>query len=122
MSLAEGESALLVCRVTANPPASLEWVRQSTGQVVGEGQEQLTLAPLHRSMADTYLCQARNPLGLSEPLAHTLNVLCKSLTHRESLYPNKGTQGVVPMPKIISYLDIGNITDYLLMKVHIHIP
>lgn len=75
LSLGEGESALLLCRVTANPPASLEWVRQSTGQVLGEeGTEELSLTHLNRSMTDTYICQARNALGLSEPLAHTLTV------------------------------------------------
>ena len=77
LSLGEGESVLLPCRVTANPPATVEWVRQNSGQVVGEGEE-LALAPLNRSLADTYICQARNSLGLSEPLAHTLTIQCKS--------------------------------------------
>ena len=74
--LSEGDSVTLRCSASANPPAQITWRREGTGEQVSD-QPELILPAIKRSQADTYVCQAKNSLGLSAPKKIPLSVHCK---------------------------------------------
>ena len=74
--LSEGDTVRLRCSVESNPPSQVEWRREGTKEVVAQGAE-LNIPALSRTHADTYVCQAKNSLGLSSPKKIALGVKCK---------------------------------------------
>ena len=69
-------SVSLMCKDQSNPPARVTWSK--VGDTSGPlHKNELQLNPIRRKQAGTYICQAENSVGRSEPERTEVEVLCK---------------------------------------------
>ena len=72
----EGSIVTLHCNASSNPPPSMAWIWQDTGDVL-TSREQLILTAVNRSQAGSYQCLASNGIGNNSTRTCSLDVLCK---------------------------------------------
>lgn len=72
----EGSNVTPHCNATGNPPPSITWIWQDTGDVLASG-EQLVLTAVNRSQVGSYQCLASNGIGNNSTRTCSLDVLCK---------------------------------------------
>ena len=69
-------SVSLTCTHQSNPPARVTWSK--VGDKSGpQHTQELQFSPIRRQQAGTYICQAENSVGRSEPEQTQVEVLCK---------------------------------------------
>jgi len=73
VSLAEGESVVLVCRPDSNPPAQVAW-RRAGGRGVWSTEQEMLVERAGIESAGIYTCTAHNKLGVSGPKEIQLDV------------------------------------------------
>lgn len=66
----EGDNAALWCNAISNPVPSIEWILESTGEVI------TNLSNINRNDGGVYLCIAKNIIG-NDTKNCTIDVLCK---------------------------------------------
>ena len=74
--ISEGDQVSVSCVAAANPPASVMWYREGSGEIVSR-QQRLTIHHIKRDQAGVYVCQANNSVGQSQPKKIDLKVQCK---------------------------------------------
>ena len=70
----EGDNATLGCNATGNPVPSIEWIRESAGQVLFG--DRIIFWNINRKDGGVYLCIARNIIG-NDTKNCTVDVICK---------------------------------------------
>ena len=71
----EGDNATLGCNATGNPVPSIEWIMESTVEVISNNRL-LILSNISRNDGGVYLCIATNIIG-KDIKNCTVDVLCK---------------------------------------------
>ena len=71
----EGDNATLGCNATGNPVPSIEWIMESTLEVISN-DSLLILSNISRNDGGAYLCLAKNIIG-NDTKNCTVDVLCK---------------------------------------------
>lgn len=71
----EGESVYLFCNASGDPQPSISWTKAGNNTVISVGNK-LTLSPVTRAEAGSYVCTANNRVGTDTALVW-LNVNCK---------------------------------------------
>lgn len=72
----EGSNVTLHCNASGNPPPSITWIWQDTGDVLTR-RELLILTAVNGSQAGSYQCLASNGIGNNSTRTCNLDVLCK---------------------------------------------
>ena len=75
VSLAEGDSVVLVCKPDSNPPAAVAWRREGTLGVWSD-EEEVIIENVARENGGSYTCTGHNSLGVSAPKEIILDVKC----------------------------------------------
>lgn len=70
------DTVVLRCVTDANPPAAIVW-RRAGKPDISSLEESLQFRPVTRRDSGTYTCEARNSVGVSDPLTVQLDVKCK---------------------------------------------
>lgn len=70
----EGDNVTLGCNATGNPVPSIEWIRESAGQVLFG--DRIIFWNINRKDGGVYLCIARNIIG-NDTKNCTVDVICK---------------------------------------------
>ena len=70
----EGDNVTLGCSATGNPVPSIEWIRESAGQVLFG--DRIIFWNINRKDGGVYLCIARNIIG-NDTKNCTVDVICK---------------------------------------------
>ena len=74
-SVIEGDTATLGCNAAGNPVPSIEWIMESTVEVISNNML-LILSNISRNDGGVYLCIAKNIIG-NDTKNCTVDVLCK---------------------------------------------
>ena len=78
VSAVEGDTVSVLCSVDSNPPASVVWRHQDTGDILSNSH-QLLLSTISRTRAGRYVCEASNRIGSSESQETVIDVKCEYL-------------------------------------------
>ena len=74
--ISQGDTVTVSCSAQGNPAPELVWYRDGSGEIVSR-QNTLTISNIRRDQAGTYVCQANNSVGQSEPKKIQLHVKCE---------------------------------------------
>jgi len=71
--ISQGDSVSITCNTNGNPAPDVVWYRDGSGEIVSR-QETMTISDIRRDQAGTYVCQANNSVGQSDPKKIELQV------------------------------------------------
>ena len=74
--ISQGDSVSITCNTNGNPAPDVVWYRDGSGEIVSR-QETMTISDIRRDQAGTYVCQANNSVGQSDPKKIELQVKCE---------------------------------------------